>query len=296
MGIWSILRQPYTVLDPPSAQIRSAGAIGLFVGFFLLIFQPFGLGEWQTDYKWLKILGFGFITFAFTALHFTLWPRLFPNFFAEKCWTVGRAVWFIILNVLIIAIGNFLYLGGLLNLPFSWTSLGWMILVTLAVGIFPVIGTVLFGYIRRLREYRDSAATLKPRRLPPQNQPLPITNNTADLPPITLLADNEKDILTLSPADLLFIESSDNYCTVYHIYNGKLRKPLLRSSLSRMENQLAAYPHLVRCHRSFIVNLDKVERVTGNAQGYKLHLFGSELEVPVARRYNETLVARLRAG
>ena len=297
----SIFRQPYSVLEPTPAQIRSAGLIGLFIGLFLLIFQPFGLGEWQTNYKWLKILGFGGITFVFTTIHFTLWPVLFPKFFSEQHWTVGRAVWFILLNILIIAVGNFLYLGGLLNVPFSWTNLFGMIVVTLAVGIFPATGVVMLNYIRRLRNYRDSAALLQPVGSPATpNLPLPDPNSqielppTVEFPPITLIADNEKDTLTLPPATLLFIESSDNYCTVYHLQSGKLQKLLLRSSLSRMETQLAHYPHLVRCHRSFVVNLDKVERVTGNAQGYKLHLLNGELEVPVARRYNETLVAGLR--
>jgi DNA-binding LytR/AlgR family response regulator len=93
---------------------------------------------------------------------------------------------------------------------------------------------------------------------------------------------------------LLFIESSDNYCTVVYLENGQLVKPLLRSSLSRLESQIDM-PHIVRCHRSYVVNLDRVERVTGNAQGYKLHLMGGQLQVPVARRYNDTLVAELRA-
>ncbi len=299
MGNWSILRQPYTVLEPAPAQIRSAGFIGLFIGLFLLVFEPFGLSQWQTDHKWPKMLGFGWITFIITAIHFTVWPALFPQFFAEQRWTVGRSIGFVLLNILLIAVGNFLYLGFLLNLPFSWVNLGWMVLVTLAVGVFPSAGTVMLGYIRRLHKYQDLAATMQPMAHPspaPELEQTPQTDafRQPELSLISLLADNEKDSLTIAPTDLLFIESSDNYCTVYYGQNGKLHKPLLRSSLSRMENQLANYPRLVRCHRSFIVNLDKVERVTGNAQGYKLHLLHGELEVPVARRYNETLVAGLR--
>ncbi len=299
MGKWSVFRQPYAVLEPAPAQIRSAGVIGLFIGLFLLVFEPFGLGQWETEYKWLNVIGFGLITFLFTGIHFTLWPALFPRYFAEQQWTVGRAVWFILLNILFIAIGNFLYLGFLLNLPFEWQNLIWMIVVTLTVGLFPATGTVLFGYIRRLRKYRDLAATL---HLHPISSP-ESTNGVLQTPPsvpashsvqITLVADNERDTLALAPDDLLFIESSDNYCTVYHLLNGKLQKPLLRSSLSRIESQLVHFPRLVRCHRSFIVNLDRVERVTGNAQGYKLHLLSGELEVPVARRYNETLVVGLK--
>lgn len=298
MSKWSVFRQPYAVLEPAPAQIRSAGVIGLFIGLFLLVFEPFSLGQWQAEYKWLNVLGFGLITFLFTGIHFTLWPALFPRYFAEQQWTVGRAVWFILLNILFIAIGNFLYLGFLLNLPFKWQNLIWMIIVTLTIGIFPTTGTVLFGYIRRLRKYRDLAATLHlhPITSPESTSGALLTPTpAAHFPPITLVADNERDTLTLPPTDLLYIESSDNYCTIYYQLNGKLQRPLLRSSLSRLETQLANFPHLVRCHRSFMVNLDQVERVTGNAQGYKLHLQNSELEVPVARRYNETLIANLRA-
>ena len=116
---------------------------------------------------------------------------------------------------------------------------------------------------------------------------------------LTLIADNEKDVLKLQPDDLLFIESSDNYCTIVHLKDepvgaGKLLKPLLRSSLSRLETQINR-PHIVRCHRSYVVNLNRVERVTGNAQGYKLHLLNGQLQVPVARKYNDTLVTELKS-
>lgn len=202
-----------------------------------------------------------------------------------------------ILNILLIAVGNHLYLGWLLNRTLNPHDLFGMILITLIVGVFPTTGVVIAGYIRRLRAYRDMAATLLPKGPFPAstpNNPKTLTESTQSL--LTLLADNEKDTLTLTAVDLLYIESSDNYCTVYHLREGKLQKPLLRSSLSRMETQLVAQPRLVRCHRSFIVNLDQVERVTGNAQGYKLHLFDGQLEVPVARRYNETLVAGLKGA
>ena len=72
-------------------------------------------------------------------------------------------------------------------------------------------------------------------------------------------------------------------------------KLLLRSSLSRLEAQIIDRSNIVRCHRSYVVNLDRVERVTGNAQGYKLHLFGGQFQVPVARRYNDSLIGQLKS-
>ncbi|WP_019988923.1 LytR/AlgR family response regulator transcription factor [Rudanella lutea] len=293
--MWSVFRQPYTVLEPPAVQIRIAGLIGLFVGLFLVVFQPFGLAEWQTDYKWLKICGFGFVSFVITAIHFTLWPTLFPRFFAEQHWTVGRAIGFVLLNLLQVTFGNFFYLNLFAKLPFTLDNLIWGVLATLGVGVFPVAGVIVGGYIRRLRTYRDLAAQLHPVGLPPDRESPTAEQAPAQMPaPVTLIAENDKDSLTLSPTELLLIESSDNYCTVYFLKDRRMQKVLLRSSLSRLESQLMEQPRLVRCHRSYVVNLDRVERVTGNAQGYKLHLLQGELEVPVARRYNETLVAGLK--
>ncbi|KAB7732248.1 LytTR family transcriptional regulator [Rudanella paleaurantiibacter] len=298
--MWSLLRQPYTVLEPPAVQVRVAGLIGLFVGLFLVVFQPFGLAEWQTSAKWLKISGFGLVSFVLTAVHFTLWPTLFPRFFAEQHWTVGRAIGFVLLNLLQVTFGNFFYLNLFAKLPFTLDNLIWGVLATLGVGVFPVTGVIVGGYIRRLRAYQNLAAQLHPVGvLPKEETSAPQTSPIQTIAEqgfasATLIAENDKDSLTLSPIDLLLIESSDNYCTVYFLKDGRVQKVLLRSSLSRLESQLKPFSRLVRCHRSYVVNLDRVERVTGNAQGYKLHLYGGELEVPVARRYNETLVAGLK--
>ena len=85
---------------------------------------------------------------------------------------------------------------------------------------------------------------------------------------------------------LLFIESADNYSEVVFLQNGQPKKTLLRGSLSRFEEQ-AHHPDVVRCHRSFVVNLQRVESISGNAQGYKLQLQNYPSPIPVARRYGD---------
>ena len=295
--MFSLFKQPYPADHTLTREWRKAAFIGLFVGLFLLTFQPFGLNLWETPHKSLKILGFGLISFVITAFNFIIWARLFPKLFDEEGWTVGREILFVTLNVLLIAIANRLYLEALLR-PEESSGLSWvsMILVTFLISLFPVTGLVLINYIRQLKRYSQAAAEL----------PTHPTNSTASLEEysaleeteigtnfLTLVADNEKDTLSLPTDALLFIESSDNYCTVVYLKDGQPVKPLLRSSLSRLEKQIAR-PHIVRCHRSYVINLNRVERVTGNAQGYKLHLLDGQFQIPVARQYNDTLIAELR--
>ena len=61
-----------------------------------------------------------------------------------------------------------------------------------------------------------------------------------------------------------------------------------------MEKQLSDLPQFFRCHRTYLVNLDRVGHVSGNAQGYKLHLEGIDNLVPVSRSLNEEINLRLK--
>ncbi len=295
--MFDLLKQPYPCHESLPRQLRQAVVIGLFIGLFLLVFQPFGLSSWDTPNKTLKILGFGLVTFVITAVNFTVWGGLFPRQFSDERWTVGREILLVIGNILLIAIANRLYLEWLVRQEGSYGAGSWlnMILITFLLGIFPTVGGVLLSYIRQLKKYSASAAQFVQQ----PSAPLPSANvvesssaaTTNSL--ITLLADNEKDTVVLAASDLLYVESSDNYCTVVYQQGGKINKPLLRSSLSRLAGQINQ-PRIVRCHRSYLVNLDRVEHVTGNAQGYKLHLSGGDFTVPVSRQYNDTLVAELK--
>lgn len=296
--MFSLFNQPYPADHTFARELRKAVYVGLFVGLFLLTFQPFGLNLWETPNKSLKILGFGGLSFVITAFHYIVWPRLLPKLFAEEGWTVGREILFVTLNILLIAVANRLYLEALLR-PEESSGLNWigMILVTFLIGLFPVTGLVSLNYIRRLKQYSQTAAELPVHGIDSTNLRVEATSiqesNPSANSTLTLIAENEKDVLTFPAEALVFIESSDNYCTITYLKNNQPAKPLLRSSLSRLEKQIAQ-PHVVRCHRSYVVNLNRVERVTGNAQGYKLHLLDGQFQIPVARQYNDTLIAELR--
>ena len=291
----NLFHQPYPTEEPVSRRLIKALGVSTFVGLFLLLFQPFGLYDWVTAAKSVKILGFGGITLMVMLANYFVLPVLFPRYFSDDRWTVGREITRVLIYLLFIALCNQLYLAWLLNEPLMVG--GWLraIGVTFLLAVFPIVVLILLSYIRQLRKYSRLAEEL------PIHTPEPtagnVTTRQAETPVeavLTLVADNEKDTLTLPASELLFIESSDNYCTVVYPKNNQLLKPLLRSSLSRLEKQIDQ-PRIIRCHRSFVVNLDRVERVTGNAQGYKLHLADSQFQIPVARQYNETLVSELKA-
>lgn len=252
--------------------ITSAGA-GLFVALFLVVFQPFGSTEWDDPRKPLFLAGYGLVTFGCMAVVGIVLPALFKKVFDERNWTVGKDIAWTLLLIVSIAFGNLLYSEYVLGTG-SGGLLFW-IAITAAVGVIPATVITLLNYTRLLRKYAGSDLAVKK----PLSEP-----HLAET--LTFLAENEKDELSLAVSDLLFIESADNYSEIVFLQNKETKKTLLRGSLSRFEEQ-AHHPEVVRCHRSFVVNLQRVESISGNAQGYKLQLTNWTSPVPVARRYGD---------
>ena len=96
--------------------------------------------------------------------------------------------------------------------------------------------------------------------------------------------------ITIVTENLLYIESADNYTTLHYLNKSKLSHYLLRNSLKRMEEQLSDTP-LVRCHRSYMVNMDKVKIVKKEKGGIMLELDEENTpDLPVSKTYYESFM------
>ncbi len=296
-----LLQQPYPQDESLRRDVAATVLAGLFVFGFLWLFQPFGIGNWHHPRKVWYLAGYGLVTLVAMGFDLVLLKRIFPKFFAETRWTVGKSIGWTLFILMTVTAGNNLYAKAL---GFGESGHGFSLyeslLTTFSVGIFPSVLIPLGNYVYHLRKYTAAVTMpqggLRADSIPgkefnggdvrensiPENS---IPGNTQTPAVIELVAENGKDQISVSLHDLLFIESSDNYSTVHFIRNGKPDKELIRGSLSRWQTQIAV-PQVVRCHRSYIVNMGRVRTVTGNAQGYKLHLHGCETPVPVARKYS----------
>jgi len=85
--------------------------------------------------------------------------------------------------------------------------------------------------------------------------------------------------------NLLYIESAENYVSICYLNKGKLSKYLLRETLKKSEDQFAG-TEIIRCHRSFIVNFEKVKVIRKDKDGLKLELdYPAAIEIPVSKTY-----------
>ena len=110
----------------------------------------------------------------------------------------------------------------------------------------------------------------------------------------TLIAfPDEKGDLKISVMleNLLYIESADNYATIFYLNKSGVSHFLLRNSLKWMEEHLTKETPLVRCHRSFIVNMDKVKILKKIKGGIVLELEEENTpDIPVSKTYYESFM------
>ncbi len=277
------LGQPHPFERSLSRRLKRALAVGFFIAAFLGVFQPFGLGTYPEP--WTLASGYGLVTlFAMVTIDVVL-LLIRPD---PERWTLGRELLSSTVNILLIGLLNAVYSTGMGIAAFSLVNIGLFTLYTFAVGVFPKTAIVLIGFQRKKTHFAKESETINMElREVPHEVP-----QVSDQELVVLEGENQNEQLQVSKADLLFLKASDNYVEVFHRKKG-VERVLLRGSLRSFEDQLEQWANFLRCHKSYIVNLDQVERVSGNAQGLRLHLEQGAGEVPVSRALTAEVRQRL---
>ncbi len=98
---------------------------------------------------------------------------------------------------------------------------------------------------------------------------------------------DEKGVLRLSlkRSDILYLQGSDNYVTVWYQSQSRIMKFMLRTTLKTMEDELEQ-EGIKRCHRSYLVNVERVKLIRREKDGLQLELDSTPPStVPVSRTY-----------
>lgn len=291
----TFLQQPY-----PSASARSKIftplIFGVFISLFLLAFKPFGLDELGAGQLAVSVTGYGLVTALVIFLEIWLAPLLFPSYFAESGWTVGRHILIILIDVFLIGLGNLLFSAWYLDLPLSVSRIVWFQLVTVTVGVIPVTMWVMYMQLRLQKKYAAEALLMDAHvqeRKQQEEQETPAAPSENRAGTVLTISAEAGEGLQLSPDQLLYIVAADNYIRVHYLESGQVKQALLRSTLKKAAAGLAAHPQFFRCHRTFLVNLHHVNSINGNAQGYKLQLAHTAEWIPVSRSLHEEIRQKL---
>lgn len=104
---------------------------------------------------------------------------------------------------------------------------------------------------------------------------------------ISFYDETNKQRFSVNSADVLYLESTDNYVTIFFEDHDRIKKFMLRNTMKRLEKELEK-TQIRRCHRSFMVNFENVKmvRLSGTSLFIYIDTF-EELKIPVSRTYAE---------
>lgn len=91
--------------------------------------------------------------------------------------------------------------------------------------------------------------------------------------------------ISIKLEDILYIKGTDNYVTIYYNKNNEICKFLLRNTIKNLEQKFTNLP-ITRCHRSFMVNFDKIKVIRREKGGHILEIeTNPPIEVPISKTY-----------
>lgn len=280
-------RSPY----PMFYQRWKAVVIPSVIIFLILyILQPFGISRIKEGVFWV-VAGSALIAAGASSIFTYLLPALFPTYYKEQNWTLGKHVLDVLLMLLLIAVGIWVYhswlMGMWLDKRLFFLALSWV----MVLAPFPVVFFLLWNRNLQLTRNLQEAMEINCHLSKRASQEVGAESKEFSPEEVLVFSGGTKDMLEVKAVDFLYAEAEGNYVKVDYRLKGESTRKMLRATMKQAEEAVAACPFIIRCHRAFLVNVRKVVKVDGNSQGYRLRLEGGGEEIPVSRAYAKEVKA-----
>ena len=266
------LKEPYPYYYGSQKRLILLLALVTMVSFFFsYIFEPFNVNvaEHKMDTLWILVIqacipfpiAYGYISIKNSTLK------------DEITWTLGKEIFHLSMILLIIGIVGFLIRDLIYTNPDNWSFqyLWEEIRNTFLIGFLLLIIVLPLNLERLINKHTASLKKLSINTREPKNTL------------ITLKSAVSNENYKLEIKNFLFAKVESNYTDVFTATPDGINKTLIRITLKELEEQLNSFPHIYKTHRSYLVNLNAIASISGNAQGYQLVVKDVAMRVPVSR-------------
>jgi len=281
--ISGFLNQPFPYHLRPWLKVFVAS---FFVAILMLLFRPQYMVK-DIKYPSLIMAGYGVVSFVAGSLVYFVLPLFFRTFFDPERWTMGKQLIHQMMILVTVSVANFIYTLAFTN--FAWDGLyGFMIVFAMTLG---VAGLLFLGFnmlsinldlksgLQNAQELNEVLKKNAQRVSQNQNQSAS-TSQVIEFP-----TEGRDDDIKAEVKDLLFLEAEGNYVNIYIAQNDEVVVKKIRSTFGKVQTIALQYEELMKCHRSFMVNVNYITNLVENAKSYRLQLSKSGLQVPVSRGY-----------
>jgi hypothetical protein len=279
------LQQPYPYSFQTSRRLKQLLPIGLFVFVFLVLFKPFGLSN-DPDY----IQSSALLSFSGTLIGLittVIIPYFFPKFFNESKWTLKRNLLWNIIEFFCFAVLMYIAFNSYYSFRYGYSNnftldtFGWWISISLIFGVPLTFIVNLLNQYYLLKKHLKIADSI--------NTGIREKGMQASPDFLEYEVDKYRKV-RIAVDDIIYVEAVGNYVNI--IYQDKgVKKIIVRETLGNIEQKTHFSKTIYKPHRSYLINLNEIQKVTGDAQGLKILLKNPETIIPVSR--NNTKEFRL---
>lgn len=274
---------PYYFNPSFTFKVKTSFTFGISVFVFLYVFKPFSIASFG-DYILQYTSAIGVFTTVGSFLMLFIPPLIFPEYFNEDKWTVGKNLIFLFIGIFFVGFVlwycSTIYKDGK-ELPV--VDLPLFLLYTFLVGAIPIFVSIYLNE-RNLRRKRKKK--IKAIRIFREKKKLEL-NKTLDTE-ITIYSDNKKEHIIFDINELVYVTSQGNYASFFlKLGSDSLKEKILRVTLSEIEKNLEPFTKVIRCHKSYIVNTNFITDISGNARGYLLKSEIISFDIPVSRSFSK---------
>ncbi|NAS12455.1 LytR/AlgR family response regulator transcription factor [Poritiphilus flavus] len=283
-AVRKFIKQPYPFYYEGKSFFIILGILFLMGFGFNYFFMPFNVNTAEHRMSYLAISFVHTLTALFLFFLVFLFFRVFPRL--RNNWNVGKEIATLATFLLFTGIGQFLIRDIIYDNPYNW-CLGYLIEEvrnTFMVGILFILILVPANFSRLYYRNMQKASNLERRQ-----------KEVVDNSKIFIKTHLKSDDFHLESREFIFARSEGNYVEICLLNNDSIEKLLKRISIKDLEHQLASLNYIVRTHRSYLVNMNYVSSVSGNAQGYRLQLQNSDEIVTVSRNMIPVFEAHYQA-
>ncbi|HBX51474.1 MAG: hypothetical protein A2275_04315 [Bacteroidetes bacterium RIFOXYA12_FULL_35_11] len=274
--MFNFLKNPYPFNDDLKHNTKIIFLISMCVFAFLFVFQPLELSSLGTKEKFYLVIGICVITFISLSLNLLLLPTLIPKMFIHTEWKIGKEILWNIWILLTISVSYFFYFKYLKIMEFG----AYMIVNLLLTAVIPISALIIINYNKMLRSNLSLANEI--------NRKLKESKLNKDRI-VYFKSDYQKDSLAIKVNLIYFIRSANNYIEIFWKENEIINNQMVRCSLTKAEELLKEEKNIFKCHRSYLVNINFIEKIEGNLQGNKLFFDKIDFSIPVSKNFANKL-------
>lgn len=256
-----------------------------FSFLFMALYTPFSMTAWFSVTS-LSHLGMT-AAFYFVALAIMLVSKqIMYNIQNRICFTFAKYIMWLLCEMVVISL-FYTFFTSIFVAPLEQSV--WIILLK-AFGCVVMIMAIPYTILTLYAAYKA-----KTEELQMLQYEMSLTGeNTVVYPSLINLYDYNGALkLTINSDSLYYMESQDNYVKIFYENHGKLLSYMLRCRTKTIEENLAD-TSMVRCHRSYMVNVMKINHIKKRSKIRYIILSAKEIKpIPVSKSYFKNLIEKI---